>query len=138
MKYLIYREGIIQPSTIGPDGRPQAVEHILELTANMDITEEHDSDWNPCTASPVYDWILRNTKVTEIGVQKNFCEPGYFHSGENFTKILQDLLRGRNFPGYSPISSIKSYGFYFYGKNNFVTSAKITPRRNFQLYSSSM
>ena len=55
--YLIYREGIIQPSTIGPDGRPQAVEHILELTANMDITEEHDSDWKRCTASPVCVWL---------------------------------------------------------------------------------
>lgn len=47
--YLFYfRGGIIQPSVVGPDGCPQPVEHILELTENMNIedqTEETSEDW---------------------------------------------------------------------------------------------
>ncbi|CAG2233154.1 chaperone Ric-8A-like [Mytilus edulis] len=43
----LQRGGIIQPSVVGPDGRPQPVEHILELTENMNIedqTEETSQD----------------------------------------------------------------------------------------------
>lgn len=42
-----FRGGIIQPSVVGPDGCPQPVEHILELTENMNIedqTEETSED----------------------------------------------------------------------------------------------
>ncbi|CAC5386463.1 Synembryn-A,Synembryn,Synembryn-B [Mytilus coruscus] len=36
----LQRGGIIQPSVVGPDGRPQPVEHILELTENMNIEDQ--------------------------------------------------------------------------------------------------
>ncbi|XP_052268308.1 synembryn-A-like [Dreissena polymorpha] len=41
------REGIIQPSTIGEDGRPVPVSHILELVENqpnIPATDEHDDN----------------------------------------------------------------------------------------------
>lgn len=39
----LQRGGIIQPSVVGPDGRPQPVEHILELTQNMSIQDDPDN-----------------------------------------------------------------------------------------------
>lgn len=44
---LNFREGIIQPSTIGEDGRPVPVSHILQLVENqpnIPPTEEHDDN----------------------------------------------------------------------------------------------
>ncbi|GMS96006.1 hypothetical protein PENTCL1PPCAC_18181 [Pristionchus entomophagus] len=37
-------EGIIKPSTIGPDGRPTTVSHVLELVKNVKTPEGSDSD----------------------------------------------------------------------------------------------
>ena len=37
---LFYRGGIIQPSVVGPDGRPQPVEHIMELTQNINLQDD--------------------------------------------------------------------------------------------------
>ncbi|CAH1787407.1 unnamed protein product [Owenia fusiformis] len=40
----LHKTGIIQPSTIGEDGKPRAVEHILELTEGINIQPENNSD----------------------------------------------------------------------------------------------
>ena len=42
---LSYRVGVIQPSRIGPDGKPEPVEHILQLT-------EHIANLTPNPTNP--------------------------------------------------------------------------------------
>lgn len=38
----LQRLGVVQPSTIGPDGKPVPVDHVLQLARDPD--EESDSD----------------------------------------------------------------------------------------------
>ncbi|XP_013406285.1 synembryn-A isoform X3 [Lingula anatina] len=38
------RDGVIQPSRIGEDGRPQPIEHVLELTAGLEAAQGHNDD----------------------------------------------------------------------------------------------
>ena len=44
-----YRAGVIQPSRVGPDGKPHPIEHVLELTEGIEspqpsTAEAVDSD----------------------------------------------------------------------------------------------
>ena len=43
---LFCRAGIIQPSRVGPDGKPQPIEHVLELTEGIDPTPQSAGDGN--------------------------------------------------------------------------------------------
>lgn len=38
--FSVYRQGVIQPCRIGEDGKPQPVEHILQLTENIKLKDE--------------------------------------------------------------------------------------------------
>lgn len=38
--FLLIRQGIIQPCRVGEDGKPQPVEHILQLTENIKLKDE--------------------------------------------------------------------------------------------------
>ena len=43
----LFRSGVIQPSRIGEDGRPEPIEHVLQLTESSQQsteTREEDSD----------------------------------------------------------------------------------------------
>ena len=46
-KIILNREGIIQPSRIGPDGKPVPVSHVLELIEDRDTTSAASSSSNP-------------------------------------------------------------------------------------------
>ena len=37
--FSVYRQGVIQPCHIGEDGKPQPVEHILQLTENIKLKD---------------------------------------------------------------------------------------------------
>ena len=37
---ILFRQGVIQPCRIGEDGKPQPVEHILQLTENIKLKDE--------------------------------------------------------------------------------------------------
>ena len=70
-----------------------------------------------------------------------YCKRGYFRWGKISRKCWQDISRGGNFHDISPISLIKSYGFYFRAGEIFakkVISRKtriLPPRENFHVYS---
>lgn len=36
----LQRQGVIQPCRVGEDGKPQPVEHILQLTENIKLKDE--------------------------------------------------------------------------------------------------
>lgn len=38
----LQRLGVVQPSTIGPDGKPVPVEHVLQLAPDIDNTENNE------------------------------------------------------------------------------------------------
>lgn len=40
----VYRLGTVQPASIGADGRPRAVEHILELVDQVNASRPADAD----------------------------------------------------------------------------------------------
>ena len=42
----LQRAGIIQPSRVRPDGKPQPIEHVLELTEGIDPTPQSAGDGN--------------------------------------------------------------------------------------------
>ena len=72
----------------------------------------------------------------------NMCKRGYFRRGKisrkclqkNSQKCLQDLSHGGNFHDATPISLIKSYGFYFRAWEIFVKKT----HKNFHVYSISL
>lgn len=37
---VVNRQGVIQPCRVGEDGKPQPVEHILQLTENIKLIDE--------------------------------------------------------------------------------------------------
>lgn len=37
---VVNRQGVIQPCHVGEDGKPQPVEHILQLTENIKLKDE--------------------------------------------------------------------------------------------------
>lgn len=39
---VINRQGVIQPCRVGEDGKPQPVEHILQLTENIKLKDEDE------------------------------------------------------------------------------------------------
>ena len=38
------RQGVVQPACIGPDGRPEAVEHVLQLINTENTSETHSNE----------------------------------------------------------------------------------------------
>ena len=78
----------------------------------------------------------------EFTTSLNYCKRGYFRWGKISREFLQDLSRGGNFHDISPISFIKSYGFYFPVGEIFAKKVisrktrKLPPRENFHVYSS--
>lgn len=40
----LQRLGVVQPSTVGPDGTPVPVEHVLQLAPNPEPDSNTDSD----------------------------------------------------------------------------------------------
>lgn len=47
LEYIILFLGVIKPGTIGADGKPRAVSHVLELTKDVpDERVDSDSDWS--------------------------------------------------------------------------------------------
>ena len=69
---------------------------------------------------------------------------GLFSLGEILWKHLQDISRGGDFHGITPISLIKSYGFYFrvgeiFGKKVISQKTmKLHPHKNFHGYSTAV
>ena len=71
-----------------------------------------------------------------------YCKRGYFRWGKISQKCWQDVSRGGNFHDSTTISVIKAYGFYFRLGVIFVKKTKarkmrkLSPRENFNVYSS--
>ena len=70
-----------------------------------------------------------------------YCKRGYFRWGKISRKYWQDISRGGNFQGTTPISFREAYGFYFRAGIIFAKNAKaqktrkLPPRKNFHVYS---
>ena len=70
-----------------------------------------------------------------------YCKHDYFRWGKISWKCWQDLSRGGKFHDYTPISLIKSHGFYFHAGVIFAIKAtsrktwKLPTHENFHIYS---
>ena len=82
-------------------------EPLLEHTFSI-VTEEAVHSKSCRTSNTV----TCNNKMTS-SVCVYYCKRGYFRWGKISRKCWLDLSRGGNFHDISPISLIKSYGFYF-------------------------
>ena len=118
----VCREGIIEPSCIGEDGRPVPVSHILQLAENIpDPPQENDDDWTGhswflewCWTSPILlkrdffsldldksiclkKWVmdlLKSTKISKWTVSYKTCldESKYFQSVFSINKYTEETI----------------------------------------------
>ena len=57
--FVVIREGVFQPCTVGEDGKPKPVEHVSQLLAGAEGgAEALDSDWfNGCVHECTKKWV---------------------------------------------------------------------------------